>query len=187
MKTTRLLLLSLCLGAVGSPATAQIGAAQPAATQEQPGPEDRPLEQLMEVRAELGLSDPQMQRLQAIALRLEQTNGPLWQELQRQRQTLREQKREELLRMPPAERQAEIERIREQGHLPPTPAMQQLAQQIRANIAGALREAGTVLTPGQRQRAREMIQARRQQRMGGGMGGRRGGFGRRMGPRAGRP
>jgi TolA-binding protein len=176
MKAHRLLLLMALLPLTALPARAQEPG--PLAVQDGGAPEERPLDRLMEVRQELGLTDPQMARLQQIALRLEETNRPLRQELLRQWQALREQKRQELLRMPPAERQAEIQRIRQMGHLPPTPAMQQLAEQIRGNIRGAMREAGGVLTPGQKRQVREMMRARREARMGGGgLGARRGRFG----------
>jgi hypothetical protein len=186
MKTTRLLLTMIaCLPLAAVPARAQEPG--PLAAQQGDAPEERPLERLMEVRQELGLTDAQVSRLQQIALQLQETNRPLRQELFRQWQALREQKRQELLRMPPAERQAEIQRIRQMGHLPPTPAMQQLAEQIRGNIRGAMRQAGTVLTPPQKQRVREMMQERRAGRLGGGMGGRRPGRFGGLRPRAARP
>jgi hypothetical protein len=187
MKTTRLLLLMAiaCLPLAAMPARAQEPG--PLAAQQGDAPDERPLDRLMEVRDELGLSDAQVSRLQQIGLRLEETNRPLREELFRQWQALREQKRQELLRLPPDQRQAEIQRIRQMGHLPPTPAMQQLAEQIRGNIRGAMRQAGTVLTPAQKQRVREMMQERRAGRAGGRMGGRRPGRFGGLRPRAARP
>jgi flagellar basal body-associated protein FliL len=181
MKIRAILLASLALLLAMSPVGVQAARAQtddePLAQQEQ-----RPLETLMEVRQELQLTDAQVSRLQQIALRLDATNRPLRQELVRRWQAYREQRRTELLRMTPAQRQAELERIRaqqdEQGR-PPVPAeLQPLVRQIRGNIAMAMREAGTVLTPAQKARARELVRARRQAR-GGGLGGRGRGMGRR--------
>ncbi|MBV9108602.1 MAG: hypothetical protein JO306_04245 [Gemmatimonadetes bacterium] len=181
MKIRPILLAPFALLLAISPMGVQAARAQtgdePLAQQEQ-----RPLETLMEVRQELQLTDAQMSQLQQIALRLDATNRPLRQELVRRWQAYREQRRTELLRMSPAERQAELERIRaqqdEQGR-PPVPAeLQPLVRQIRGNIAMAMREAGTVLTPAQKARARELVRARRQARSGG-FGGRGRGMGRR--------
>lgn len=138
--------------------------------------EQRPFDALMDARAELGLSDQQVSRLQAIAARLEETNRPYREQLVREWQAVREQRRQELLRMTPEERRAELQRVREQGPPPLPESLRPLAQRIRANIAGAMREAGTVLTPAQKARAREMIRARR-----GGGGGARPRLGRRLG------
>ena len=190
MKIRPILLAPLAFLLAMSPAGVQAARAQagdePIAQQEQ-----RPLETIMEVRQELQLSDAQVSRLQQIAARLEATNRPLRAELVRRWQAYREQRRAELLRMTPAERQEELARIRAQQDgqgRPPVPAeLQPLVRQIRGNIAAAMREAGTVLTPGQKARARELVRARRQGRMGGGLGGRGmgrrglGGRGRRMG------
>jgi len=175
-------LLTLCaLLLAASPA-----AAQPALGQQQPGaaevlePNDqRPFEALMQVRDELQLSDAQVSRLQQIALRLEATNRPLREELVRRWQAYRGQRRTELLRMTPEQRQAELARVRTQGPPPVPDELRALAQRIRGNIAGAKREAGTVLTPGQKARARELLRERRGERMGAGGGRRMGPMGRR--------
>jgi hypothetical protein len=160
-------------------------AAQPALAQQQPGAgelldqnEQRPFDRLMQVRDELQLSDGQVGRLQQIALRLEATNRPLREELVRRWQAYREQRRAELLRMTPEQRQAELARVRAQGAPPVPDDMRALMQRIRGNIQAAKREAGTVLSPGQKARARQLLRERRAERMGGGMRGRGMGRGR---------
>jgi len=150
-----------------APAMAQPGGGGPGEVLEQR--ERRPFDQLMEARGELGLSDAQVRRLQAIAGRLEETNRPLREELLRRWQAVREARRAELMRMTPGERQAELRRIREQGPPPVPESLRPLVQRMRRNIAGAVREAGTVLTPGQKARARALMRERRQGRMGQGM------------------
>jgi hypothetical protein len=168
-----------------------LAAAPVAAQQPQEGPpargadvleerEQRPFDQLMEVRGELGLSDAQVGRLQSIAARLEETNRPVREELFRRWQAVREERRAELMRMTPEQRQAELRRVREQGPPPMPESLRPLVQQMRRNIAGAMREAGTVLTPRQKAQARTLIRQRRGQmgpgmrRGGAGLGGRRG-------------
>jgi hypothetical protein len=162
------------------------GMAQPAIAQQQPEPElldradQRPFDALMDVRAELQLSDAQVSRLQGIAARLEATNRPLREELLRRWHAFREQRRAELLRMTPEQRQAELARVRAQGRPPVPDELRPLVQRIRGNVAGARREAGTVLTPRQKARARQLLRERRQDRLQNGRGGRmgRGGMGR---------
>jgi Spy/CpxP family protein refolding chaperone len=142
--------------------------------------EQQPFDRLMAVRGELALSDAQVARLQAIAARLEETNRPVRQELLRRWQAVREERRAALMRMTPEQRQAELQRVREQGPPPVPPSLRPLVQQMRRNIAGAMREVGGVLTPAQKARVRELVRERRE--MGPGM--RRGG---RPGLRARRP
>jgi hypothetical protein len=160
-------------------------AARAQADDDQPGlevlreSEQRPLEQLMAVRDQLQLSDAQVTRLRAIAARLEETNRPLRRELLAQYQQIREQRRQQLERMTPAERQAELRRLRESGPPPVPPRLRPLVMRIRGNVRGAVREAGGVLTPGQRARVRQLVRERAIERRGRGMGvrGRRGGRG----------
>jgi hypothetical protein len=170
-------------------------AAAPAGAQQQEGPpgaemlerrEQRPLDRLMEVRSELELSDAQVGRLRAIALRLEEDNRPLREELERRWLAVRQERRAALMRMTPEQRQAELRRIREQGPPPVPESLRPLVQRMRGNIGAAMREAGTVLTPRQKARARALIRERRGDGIGPGM--RRGG-GRAMpgGRRAPRP
>jgi hypothetical protein len=155
-----LALAALLLGAPG--AWAQAGGAGPDLPPAQA--DERPFERLLQVRSELELSDAQVDRLQLIALRLEDTNAPLRAELQRQWQAWRQERRAELLRMTPEQRQAELQRVREQGPPPLPESMRPLAQRIRGNIAAAMREAGAVLTPRQKARARALMREQRQQR-----------------------
>ena len=141
--------------------------------------EQQPFDRLMAVRGELGLSDAQVVRLQAIAARLEETNRPVRMELLRRWREIREERRAELMRMTPEQRQAELRRVREQGPPPVPPRLRPLVQQMRRNIAGAMREVGTVLTPAQKARARALVRERRGEM---GPGPRRGGR-PGMGPR----
>lgn len=151
--------------------------------------EQRPFDLLLERRQELGLSPDQVTRLQAIAARLEETNRPLREELVRRWQAEREQRRAELMRMTPEERRAELRRLRENGPPPVPESMRPLMQRVRQNIGAAMREAGGVLTPGQKAQVRRMV-GERNRGMGMGPGGRRGpgraGMGGRM-PRGRRP
>jgi hypothetical protein len=168
---------ALLLGA--APAAAQDAAAPARGAEMLDRREQRPLDLLMEVRGELGLSDAQVARLQSIAGRLEETNRPLREELLRRWQAVREERRAELMRMTPEQRQAELRRVRQQGPPPVPESLRPLVQRMRRNIAGAMREAGTVLTPEQKARARALV---RERRGGGQMGpGMRGGGGRRPG------
>jgi hypothetical protein len=168
---------ALLLGA--APAAPQDAAPPPRGAEMLDRREQRPLDLLMEVRGELGLSDAQVARLQSIAGRLEETNRPLREELLRRWQAVREERRAELMRMTPEQRQAELRRIRQQGPPPVPESLRPLVQRMRRNIAGAMREAGTVLTPEQKARARALV---RERRSGGRMGpGMRGGGGRRPG------
>ena len=125
--------------------------------------EQQPFDRLMAVRGELALSDAQVARLQAIAARLEETNRPVRMELLRRWQAIREERRAALMRMTPEQRQAELQRVREQQGPPPVPpALRPLVQQMRRNIAGAMREVGGVLTPAQKARVRELVRERRE-------------------------
>jgi hypothetical protein len=91
--------------------------------------------------------------------------------------------------MTPEQRQAELARVRAQGRPPVPEELRPLVQRIRGNVAGARREAGTVLTPRQKARARQLLRERRQDRLQNGRGGRmgRGMMGRRGRARAGVP
>ncbi len=149
---------------------AMLLAAAPAAAQ--PGPdvhpglqvlrerEQRPLELLMEVREELRLTDPQVVRLRQIATRLEETNRPLRRQLVAEHARWREQRRLELERMSPAQRSAELRRIRRMPHPPVPPPLRPLVHRIRGNVHAAVQEAGTVLTPEQKVRARQLLRER---------------------------
>jgi len=168
----RLLAAGLLLLAA-APVAAQAGGDPALAAEVMEEREQRPFDLLLQARDELGLTADQVTRLQAIAARLDDTNRPLRAELARRWGEVREQRRQELLRMTPEERRAELRRIREQGPPPVPESMRPLVQRVRQNIGAAMREAGTVLTPAQKTRVREMV--RRQQRGRLGPGARRGG------------
>jgi hypothetical protein len=146
-------------------------AAQPGGAALPPGmpgaADERPFARLMELRAALELSDAQVARLSEIAARLEETNRPLRAELFSQWQAWREQRRAELLRMTPSAREAELRRLREEGPPPLPESMRPLAQRIRGNVAAAMGEAGGVLTPRQKARARQLVRQERIRRNGG--------------------
>jgi Spy/CpxP family protein refolding chaperone len=174
---------ALLLGA--APAAAQDDGPPPRGAEMLERREQRPFDMLMEVRGELGLSDAQVGRLQSIADRLEETNRPLREELLRRWQAVREERRAALMRMTPEQRQAELRRVRGQRPPPVPESLRPLVHRMRRNIGEAMREAGTVLTPRQKARARELMRERRGGRMGPEM--RRGpGMGGRP-PRAHRP
>lgn len=133
--------------------------------------EQRPFDALLLARQELRLTPDQVTRIEAIAARLDETNRPLRAELVRLWQAEREQRRAELMRMTPAERRAELRRVRAMGQPPVPEHMRPLVQRIRRNIGDAMGEAGNVLTPGQRQQVREMVRQHARGRIG--PGGRR--------------
>jgi hypothetical protein len=185
MRSSHLWVAAVGLLLAAAPAAAQDDG-PPARGAEMLEPRDqRPFDRLMEVRGELGLSDAQVGRLRAIALRLEETNRPVREELQRRWLAVRQERRAELMRMTPEQRQAELRRVRQKGPPPVPESLRPLVQRMRQNVAGAMREAGTVLTPRQKARARALIRERRGGQMGPGMQGRRGMGGRRA--RARRP
>ena len=149
-----------------APAAAQAGGDPALAAEVMEEREQRPFDLLFQARYELGLTPDQVTRLQAIAARLDETNRPLRAELARQWAEVREQRRAELLRMTPAERRAELRRIRELGPPPVPESMRPLVQRVRQNIGAAMREAGNVLTPGQKQRVRAMVRRPERGRLG---------------------
>jgi hypothetical protein len=137
--------------------------------------EGHAFQMLLERRAELSLSDQQVQRLGAIRQRLEAANAPLRERLMAERERFLAERRAQLERMSPEARRAEFARMRDQGRPPLPPSMQPLADQMRENIHGAMREAHAVLNPQQRMQVRRMMrEAVGRRGMGG--GGRRGGW-----------
>jgi Spy/CpxP family protein refolding chaperone len=186
MRIRPFLIAAAWLLAAAAPAVAQPGPDAQPGLQELQETEQRPLELLMQVRDDLRLTEPQVARLRQIAGQLEETNRPLRRQLVVEYGRWREQRRVALLRMTPAEREAELHRANAAGRPPVPPRLRPLVARIHGNIRGAMREAASVLTPAQRARAREMIGERRERRMGGGQGLRRGRVGGRRFPR-GRP
>ncbi|HEX8695281.1 MAG TPA: hypothetical protein VF746_22915 [Longimicrobium sp.] len=191
MKHIRPYVLALALLLAALPAGAQGG---PPEGPEQPGAgmldeERRPFELLFRARRELELSDAQVARLRGIAEQLEERNRPLRErlapELARYRQQQIAEIERELLRTAPEERPRRLRELREEAirrGLPPH--MRPLAAEMRRNLLQAQREAQRVLTPRQKARARQLVEAHRgrlrDRRPG--MGGRRQGL-----PRRGRP
>lgn len=170
MRHLTLALAMLLLLAAAPAAAQQGGGVRAPAAEAVDEQEDRPFDLLMQARAELGLSDEQVARLREIAVRLERANQPLRERLQMQTVRFREQRRAELERMTPAERRAELRRVRQEGPPPLPPAMRAVVFRMRQNIAASRREAARVLTPEQKERARVLIQRYRQEHgMGGGM------------------
>lgn len=131
----------------------------------QPLPDDpalreaqRPFESLMRHRAELRLTNEQVGRLQSIRAELEQRNGPLRRQLMAQHQRWREERRAQLERMSPAERRAELRRLREQPAARRVPTdMQPVVRQMRVNIEEAMHRAQGVLSAQQRVEARDIL------------------------------
>ncbi|MBB4639339.1 hypothetical protein [Longimicrobium terrae] len=157
--------------AAAVPAAAQTPAAPPAARRpmEQRAQPRRPLDRLLERRAEIGLTDAQVSRLQEIGRGLETRNAPLRERLSAERQRWAAERRTQLQNMPEEQRRQEMRRMRRDPQVPST--MQPLVREMRENIAGAMRDANAVLTPEQRQQVRRVLREDRR----GGMRGRRGG------------
>lgn len=103
---------------------------------------------LLRYRAELQLSDEQIARLQAVAQRLEERNRPLLEQLRAAGIPLRRERRDEVHRMTPEQRQALHEKLRE--HRP-------TLERLRENMEAAMREARAVLTPEQQERFRALL------------------------------
>jgi len=134
---------------------------------------------LLRFRQQLGLTDAQVSRLQAIHQRLEQQNAPIVQRID----AARRQAGLPELRRPQAGQQQRAMRGqrggRGQGNARPQLTDQQrqafqrfreqtrpLQEQIRQNRQSAMREAQSVLTEQQRQQVRQLIQEHRGQRGG---------------------
>jgi hypothetical protein len=102
---------------------------------------------LLQHRAELGLTDQQISRLQQIAQRLEQQNQPLLQQLRDAGIPVRPERREGVRDMTPEQRQQLRQRM--EAHRP-------TLMQMRENTRTAMEEARGVLTSEQQQRMREI-------------------------------
>jgi Spy/CpxP family protein refolding chaperone len=116
------------------------------------GPAQRPaFGFLFQHRAELGLTDQQMARLQQIAQRLEQQNQPLLQQLRDAGIPVRPERRDGVRDMT-TEQRSEL-RTKLEAHRP-------TLVQLRQNTDQAMQEARTVLTPEQQERMRELMRQR---------------------------
>ncbi len=160
MKRIRNLAVAVVLAAAPSPALAQL-----------PQPEQRPFALLLENRAQLGLTDEQVRRLEVIRNRLEVQNRPLREQLRTARQRLMEQRRAEMQKLTPEQRRERMRQMRQQRDpgdgrpgmaLPPE--LRPIAERLRANTDRAAEEARDVLSLEQRVRARELARAGMQQR-----------------------
>jgi DNA anti-recombination protein RmuC len=143
-----------------------------------PGHERRaPFQRLIEHRQQLELTDAQVARLQAIGARLEEQNRPLVAQLQQQRERFMEQRRAQMEKLSPEQRRDTLRALRTAGRRREIPdAMRPPMEQMRRNIHAAREEVQGVLTPQQKERARELMREGRrgEGRRGGMKGGHRG-------------
>ena len=154
------------------PALSQVpGQRSPGRGAEMRQPEHRPFELLLENRAQLGLTDEQVRRLEAIRNRLEEQNRPLREQLRTARERLMEQRRAEMQKLAPEQRRERMRQMRQRrdpGDGRPRMALpselRPIAERLRANTERAAEEARDVLSVEQRIRARELARTRMQQR-----------------------
>jgi Spy/CpxP family protein refolding chaperone len=122
------------------------------------GPQEgRPFGLLMENREQLGLTNQQIARLEQIAQRLEQQNGPLLQQLRDAGIPVRPERRDGVRDMTPEQRRALRDRL--EAHRP-------TLMQMRQNTHTAMEEARGVLTPEQQERMRDLMRKRAEQTRG---------------------
>jgi Spy/CpxP family protein refolding chaperone len=162
MRTVHRILLATALLAAPAPVLAQTPAPQGARAEQQDG---RAAGFLLRHRAELGLSDEQVARMNAIAARLQEQNRPLVDRLRAAGLPVRPQQRTHLREMTPEQRR-EL-RAKFEEHRP-------TLQQLRANTRAAVEEARAVLTPQQQERARTLMRERKGEHRGKGRPGDRG-------------
>ena len=140
--------------------------------------ERAPFQRLIAARQELQLTDAQVTRLQEIGRRLEERNAPLRAQLTAQRQQYAAQRRAQVERLSPEARRDTLTRLRQQGRRREVPeAMRVPMNQMRENTRAAMQEAQSVLTPQQKDRARQLMEQHRREhgsRRGEGRRGRRG-------------
>jgi hypothetical protein len=156
---TRLLIACLVLGVPASLRGQGAGRGEDRwdrAEGHQPG-DGHAFQLLLQHRADLGLTEQQVARLEVIGRRLEAANRPLRERLSAERERFLAERRAELERMSPEQRRAEYERMRSRGRPPLPPAMRPVADEMRENIRHAMREAHGVLTPRQRMQVRRMM------------------------------
>jgi Spy/CpxP family protein refolding chaperone len=111
----------------------------------------KPFGLMMQNREQLGLTDQQIARLEGIAQRLEQQNGPLLQRLREAGIPVRPERRDGVREMTPEQRRELRERL--EAHRP-------TLMQMRQNTHAAMEEARVVLTPEQQERMREIMRQR---------------------------
>ena len=156
-----LAILAAVPAGVPAPVHAQDGAPSPwDAAEEREGA--MPFAALLRHREELRLSRAQVARLEAVGRVLEERNGPLRQQLRRQREEFVKLRRAQVGRLSPEQRRDTLRRLREERArgegLPPQ--MRPVVERMRANTRRAMVEAQRVLTTEQKRRARALVRER---------------------------
>lgn len=147
MKRLRSLLLLVFALAVPAAALAQKGPPERGDGREHRGP----VEMLLRDRAELGLSEDQVQRLQVVKRQMEEKNRPMVTELLRIRREVDFPQRTRPEEMTPAQREA-FQRHIEQAR--------PLLDQIHRNNREAMKSVGDILTAEQKAKIRVKIEER---------------------------
>lgn len=137
-----------------------------------------PMERVLRLRAELGLTDAQVAQIQAIGQRLQEQNRPLVEQLRaagvfpgaqltpEQRERMRERmqnltpEQREQMRQRMEQRRAEGARPGPMGRQIPE-ELRPVVEQLRQNNRAAAEQVRSVLTPEQRTRLQELMQQRR--------------------------
>ena len=149
------------------------------------------MEKLVALRQELQLSDAQVVRLQEIGRRLEERNAPFRAQLAAQREQYKEERRAQMEKLTPEQRRDTLRQLRERrGRREIPQAMRAPMERMKENLRAAMQEAQGVLTPQQKERARQLMAESRQargDRMGAEGRHRRGGERRGGQPRDGAP
>ena len=154
-----------------APAAAQTGGADTArgarAQQGQRREAQPPFQRLVALRQELQLTDAQVARLQEIGRRLQERNAPLRAQLATQREQYKGQRRTQMERLSPEQRRDTLRSLREGTSRRDIPEpMRATITQMRTNIQASMQEAQNVLTPQQKERARELMKQSRAERGG---------------------
>jgi hypothetical protein len=151
MQHIRGLIVGMLLAAA-APLVAQESRPQPQprpdAEQRVQSPQRLPIGFLLRHRAEIGLSDQQITRLEGIAALLEQQNKPLLDQLRSAGIPIRPERRDGVRQMTEEERRQL--RVRLEEHRP-------TLLQMRENMSAAMTEVRSVLTREQQQRVRELM------------------------------
>lgn len=156
MKPRMLLILGplLCAAPVAAQEQPQEQALPPAHAEHGRRFERGPVEVLLRHRDQLGLTDAQVARLQALDARMEERNRPLVERLLEMRRAHRGERRDRERPLTEEERR-EMRRRKEQAR--------PLMREIRQNNREAMSQVGEILTEEQKTRLREIIRERREQ------------------------
>lgn len=158
----RLLLALLTAVLVGGPLAGQLEAQRAAGADDKAGQEAKHQEPgigfLLRHRAQLGLADQQITRLDEITQRLKAENEPLQQRLREAGIPVGPQRHAAIRAMTPEQRSALRERL--EGQRP-------TLVQMRQNAERAMQQAREVLTPEQRQQLRQLSRAHAEEIRGG--------------------